>query len=126
MGYYTRYELKVNEGNSYLMAKKMLEECDGSDRFYAFERALEDFVEDLDEKSGNDFILSLVSGEEVKWYEHEEDMKFLSQQFPDILFKLHGEGEENGDIWDKYFMNGKMQHCHAVMTIPPFDKSKLE
>lgn len=125
MGYYTRYELEVKEGNSYLMAKKMLEECDSSDRFYAFERALEDFVEDLDEKSGNGFILSLVSGDEVKWYEHEEDMKFLSKQYPDILFKLHGEGEENGDIWDKYFMNGKMQHCHAVMSIPPFDKSKL-
>lgn len=96
MGYYTRYELEVKEGNSYLMAKKMLEECDNSDRFYAFEETLEDFVEDLDEKAGNDFSLSLESGGESKWYEHEEDMKFLSQQFPDILFTLHGEGEENG------------------------------
>lgn len=126
MGYYTRYELEAKEGNSYLIASKMFEECNSSEKFYAFEYALNDFIENLDENSGNNFSLFLESGEETKWYEHEEDMKFLSLQFPEVLFKLHGEGEENGDVWDKYFMNGKMQHCHAIMTIPPFDKSKLE
>ena len=126
MGYYTRYELEVKEGNSYLIASKMFEECSSSDKFYAFEYALEDFIKDLDEKSGNGFSLFLESTDETKWYEHEDDMKFLSNQFPDILFKLHGEGEEKGDVWDKYFINGKMQHCHAVMTIPSFDKNKLQ
>ena len=52
-------------------------------------------------------------------------MRDLSKEFPDVVFKLHGEGEDNEDIWDKYFMNGKMQSCPAQMTLPPFEKEKL-
>lgn len=52
-------------------------------------------------------------------------MLLLSKEFPDVLFKLHGEGEDNEDIWDKYFMNGKMQYCPAEIMCPPFDRAKL-
>jgi len=42
------------------------------------------------------------------------------------MFTLHGEGEENEDIWDKYFLNGKCQVAKAEWTIPPFDPAKLK
>jgi len=64
--------------------------------------------------------------ESVKWYDHEDDMKKLSLKFPDVIFKLHGEGENSGNLWDKYFKNGKMQTCYAVITFDDYDESKLE
>lgn len=69
---------------------------------------------------------NLDSYDSVKWYDHETDMREISKQFPNVIFELHGEGENNEDIWDKYFRNGKMQACYAKIVIPPFDESKLE
>ncbi|MGG1641835.1 hypothetical protein ACIFQM_11175 [Paenibacillus sp. NRS-1782] len=60
-----------------------------------------------------------------KWYEHEADMRVFSKRFPDVLFQLSGDGEEAGDIWRKYFRNGKMQNCPGQITFEPFDESKL-
>ena len=60
------------------------------------------------------------------WYDHEIDMIDLSKKFPDILFCLQGTGEENEDIWEKYFQNGKMQRCYAEIVIPPYDPEKME
>jgi len=60
-----------------------------------------------------------------KWYEHETDMRKLSIKYPDIVFELYGEGERCGDIWSKYFKNGKMQSCYAKITFDKFDEKKL-
>lgn len=63
--------------------------------------------------------------EPCKWYDNADDMKAFSLRFPDVLFILRGEGEEAGDIWVKYFKNGKMQFAQAVITIPSFDPLEL-
>ena len=60
-----------------------------------------------------------------KWYEHEEDMRKISLEHPGVLFFLSGEGEEAGDIWKKYFMDGKMQVAHAQIKFAKFDPKKL-
>jgi len=57
--------------------------------------------------------------ENSKWYDHEADMVEFSKKFPNVTFLLHGEGEDNGDIWDKHFRNGKKQICRASIIIPP-------
>lgn len=59
--------------------------------------------------------------ESCKWYDHDKDMIAMSLSFPDVLFKLHGEGEESGDIWDAYYLNGKMQTHKAKVMIDDVD-----
>lgn len=60
---------------------------------------------------------------DAKWYTQEEDMYRLSVQFPKILWCLHGDGDDSDDLWDEYWQDGRMQHCH--MEIPPLDKSAM-
>jgi len=107
MGYYTTYKLSVeNFGNQeYDMA--------------VFHH------EGYDERFVEDFINRKYCFENTKWYEHEEDMRGLSARYPNVLFTLHGNGEETGDVWYKYFLDGKMQHCPAKMSFDEFDKEKL-
>lgn len=62
----------------------------------------------------------------AKWYDYEDDMRRISQKFPDILFYLHGDGEDGDDKWDDYFLNGGYQHCPAEIYYPPFDPSCLD
>lgn len=65
------------------------------------------------------------SNQWCKWYEHEDDMRQLSSRLPDILFTLSGKGEENEDMWVKYFKAGRMQLSHATITFDQFDEQKL-
>lgn len=61
----------------------------------------------------------------TKWYTHEENMKEFSLKHPNFVFKLTGEGENSGDIWTKYFKNGKMQICEAKILFDDYEESKL-
>jgi hypothetical protein len=60
-----------------------------------------------------------------KWYDHEADMREMSKVFPDAVFDLYGEGEETGDLWHKYFKNGKMQECIGVVEFALYDENLL-
>ena len=62
----------------------------------------------------------------MKWYDWRADMLELSRRFPEPLFKLHGEGEEPGDLWECYFHAGKSQLCIAQIVYPPYDPAKME
>ena len=104
MGYNTAYKLSVDEGKEHLIPKlrEVVEEAD-----YA-----------LDEEGGTEST--------CKWYDHENDLKGFSKICAGTLFTLHGEGEESGDIWVKYFKDGKMQECPARITFDEYDESKLK
>jgi hypothetical protein len=60
------------------------------------------------------------------WLNHEKDMRLLSRKFPSLLFKLEGMGESISDIWVKYFKDGRMQLCRAVISFEPFNDDELE
>ena len=45
--------------------------------------------------------------------------------YPETIFVLEGEGEESGDIWKKYYLDGKCQTSKAEVIISEFDESKL-
>lgn len=64
--------------------------------------------------------------DEIKWYDHREEMCEYSKRYPDLIFCLHGEGEQSEDLWDEYYVNGRYQAARAVITYPEFDESKLE
>ena len=50
-----------------------------------------------------DPINYLVTWEEMKWYDHMDDMQALAAAFPQYQFVLEGEGEERDDIWREYY-----------------------
>lgn len=106
MGYRTRYDLGVYQGD-----KTIIDVLAIAQDFNGLDYAI-----DYDGKSTK----------EVKWYNHENDLKKLSKDFPDLVFVLRGEGEDSADVWKKYFKNGRMQVCVAELVIPPFDESKLK
>jgi len=96
-----------------------------------FSLSVSKYSEELEKKfdtfSDGDFS-DLLNGMtyEMRWCSHEGDMKQISNEFPDILFTLNGRGEEDEDIWVKYFKNGKMQTCFATIIFDEFDEFKLE
>lgn len=50
-----------------------------------------------------------------KWYDHEDNMKEVSEKFPDVVFKLEGLGEDQDRTWCTYYWNG--QSRDAVVTV---------
>lgn len=106
MGYYTDFTLSFE-------AEKMEHE-----RLYAIGEAIESIPScGFEGWSDAEWFCN------AKWYDREEDMWALSVQFPEVLFVLHGAGDASDDVWDEYWQNGSMQHCH--MEIPPYDATKM-
>ena len=60
-----------------------------------------------------------------KWYDHDKQMREISKKYPETIFILEGEGEESGDIWKKYYLNGKCQVAKAEVIIPEFDETAV-
>jgi hypothetical protein len=91
MGYYTLFSIKHDSSS------------------FALDKVIHDALQKIDD-GYNPFE------DRTKWYNHEEDMKSCSKQFPTTVFTLSGTGEESGDIWKKYFKNGEMQVAKANIT----------
>lgn len=110
MGYYTDYDLNISPHGRDVIPEDEIAELER-------EIALIDVFE-----SGNATDGYYCN---AKWYDHDDDMMRLSGRFPDILFSLHGDGENQEDMWETYYLNGRMQYCGAEITYPPFDESRL-
>ena len=121
MGYETRYRLEVET----VKVKKEVKGIDANGQpatvFVEEYIDAERIQREISDLSGYQYLWSDM----CKWYDHEKDMRNISRKYKDVLLKLSGEGEESGDLWVKYFKNGKMQHCEARIEFDPFDESKL-
>lgn len=139
MGYLTEYKLSYDILDEKVFSeseKKFRKECEEkgivvpeclafADKI-SVETSLENFLNDYRFSNYGPLINFVNSNaEECKWYEHVEDMKKLSILFPTVLFTLKGIGEETGDMWVKYFLDGKVQIANARIEFDKFDKSKL-
>lgn len=104
MGYYTNYNLRMEPPNLELL--------------------------DLIISGNEDMDIAMnrfgETQDSVKWYEWEEDMRKVSELYPDYLFHLSGEGENNDDIWEATFKAGKAHIRKAEINIPPFDEKELK
>ena len=129
MGYMTDFRLSVEKGDKKTQTEEIINyilerQKENANIFYLFEQDLRyatqhpnffGYCTDLDLRCNH-----------AKWYEHDENMVELSLKFPDIVFKLHGEGEETEDIWDCYYKNGKKALYEAEIVIPPFCEEDLK
>lgn len=110
MGYYTEYTLEVRSVKtkedftriaSALELKKIM--------YYAL---------DSGHWNQGDSAALFYSWDQVKWYDHEEDMKELSVLFSDFTFCLSGVGEDSTDQWREYYKCGLVERCDAEIYFP--------
>ena len=118
MGYYTRFELDIIDGPTVEMVEA---ECEMCRQVGTTGRGILKQMEKADES-----IALIMGGETVKWRGHEDDMKAFSRKWPDTTLRLQGWGEEDGDIWVKYFKGGKMQVSKASISLDPFNPGALK
>jgi hypothetical protein len=133
MGYYTYYRLNIHKDNREPAKKNWTkladikkndpygeEQWENDDDPIAVLRGFSEEAEYALDEDGN------CSGEDTQWYDHEKDLIRLSEMFPDIIFRLRGNGQYPQDMWEKYYKNGKSQLCKARITFDPFDEDKLK
>lgn len=103
MGYRTKYSLSVrnikseqrfNELVQFLKNKDIIHYavCDG------------EYFED-----SNEALFACF--EDVKWYDHVDQMITVAEKFPEMYFQLEGQGEETGDFWRMYFHDMDIETC---------------
>lgn len=68
----------------------------------------------------------LLWGDSCSWYAHERDMLDFSKQHPYFVFVLDGNGEDAGDLWRKFFRDGKMYEWRPMIERPAFDQKLLK
>lgn len=102
MGYCTRFTLSTNVYEDDLV-KDIENLCDGYFSIVAPSYTNGIWVE---------------SDQKVKWYNHVKDMKNLSNKYPTVEFKLDGVGEDQGDVWYKLFLGGKMKVVKPTLVWP--------
>jgi hypothetical protein len=79
MGYYTRYRIDA-----------VIEPVQGT------------FCDNLREFTGEKFRAGRET-DEWKWYEHDEHIVTSMSRSGATRVEIHGEGEEQGDVWDKVY-----------------------
>ena len=85
MGYYTTFSLALEEGPR-----------------EQYQRMLED----IDAIMGDNGMSSFESVN-AKWYSYDTDIRELSLRYPDITFRVNGDGEDSDDLWQDFWHNGK-------------------
>lgn len=119
MGYYTYYSMEARnitdeeQYNAIIEEMKEMELLATEDKYGVFDES-KYFIVSHDAQ--------FDSYDETKWYDNEYDMVKLSKLFPNVTFKLHGDGEERDDMWNKYFQDGKCEECLVHIT---YDKPMI-
>ncbi len=105
MGYFTNYEISANteDGQVFNAIRKLYEGL---------------FKDSAHIYNGH---ITAIGSDSVKWYDHHLDLTKLSEKYTDIKFVLEGVGEDQGDVWRKIFLGGKMKHLMAELVWPTED-----
>lgn len=123
MGYYTYYRMDILDKDGTIL----LNIADGKSLSHvlldddAYEPVVKIARHMMRKHNNGDDYYGLLSEESAKWYDHEKAIIELSKEFPDFVFMLSGDGEEQGDVWKKYFHNGYVEAHVPKMTWPGFN-----
>lgn len=117
MGYYTYYQLRMwdEEGKELKPAVA------------AFIKAK---LAEIAELEVSDVNYMHDFGEELKWYDHDENMHELAAQYPHVKFELEGKGEDVDDWWVAQYWGDKFERAFVQPPEPkmfaPVEKPKTE
>lgn len=120
MGYYTQFKLDIESGEESYRVEELADTPDGEKVTILGKKI--DILHQI-----HSLIPDQIHYEEsVKWYDHENDMRKISKDYPDHVLRLAGQGEEADDLWVKFFHNGLMQKVPATISYDPYDPEKLK
>ena len=119
MGYYTDFSLYD------VINHETQQSIDMEDQFKGLANYLNNFItrnENYDETIYAHrwwAVLELIVSHYVNatWYTEEENMREFSTYFPELVFILDGDGEEQGDIWQSAYHNGKLNTEYVVSPV---------
>lgn len=119
MGYYTNYTLDCYDKYGIAQDISLSTEL-GAKLTAALHRISPNYFDD-------DFNLMNLPYQEWKWYDHEEDVLALSNEFPEYTFILEGEGEDHYDTWRMIYHAGDYELItpHLVYSAPLKDFSQI-
>lgn len=141
MGYYTSYKLEWKPlvatqeivfpscSHSKPQRSRFCPECGKPVNVVGLNDRVQQVLAKEKERNAGEYMHGIESdgssADTCKWYDHVKEMAEFSKKFPDVLFILSGEGEESGDIWRKYFLDGKVQVSKVKIEFDEFDQDKL-
>lgn len=98
MGYYTNFDFQIRTQMTKERAEQIVKRLNDiiEPDFDVFE------IYSNDKTSASD-VWSTDPYDKMKWYNWEEDMTTLAKEFPDVEFRLEGNGEDRGDWWIAFF-----------------------
>jgi hypothetical protein len=122
MGYLTRFKL-LNEGQELDKIAEKIYEIIKNNNFFCY-----GIIGIGLTSSSTALIRSRLEYhyEQASWDGWDDDMKILSEALPSTVLHLQGIGEDNYDIWEAHFLDGKIQFCQAKVTISEFDPAELK
>ena len=114
MGYYTKFDLEVRTPVTRERAEQIV------NRLNAIIGG-EDCFELADSEDTTLTTVSLKIPICMKWYDWVEDMSQLANEFPDVEFRLEGNGEDEADWWVALLKGkrGQIKYCS-----PPSEQIK--
>lgn len=114
MGYYTSFRLSAKNVRSISEYTAL---CEALRPFGVFDLdlGLEGLGLKLEPQPG---LIIFYSSDTHKWYNFEEDMQKVSQEFPHMTFMLEGDGDDYDDFWIEYFQNGNHELCVGSIVYP--------
>lgn len=128
MSYYCNFILSVYETDNKTSQYDIIKWCIqrrymNSDFLCPFEKSMNAELLIVNDDLKFIYNFAWYSDEKWMWYDYDEQMLELSCQFPDVIFKLHVDGED-GRTWDEYYKNSKQTRYFPV--IPPLNPEDLK
>lgn len=123
MGYYTNFSIEIRTAIVTAKAKEIVaainraifsKDVDEEDWFFTFDDYDYAAAAAEDKRTWD-----IMSYDELKWYNWEDDMKAIAKEYPAIEFRVEGRGEGRDDWWVVLLKGDRYQIKYVE---PPIDE----